>query len=197
MMLIHTQATTAIITTGITSERLDLFIDTSCPILPGLTNMGNESAIYPNPLPHFMLCDRIINNFMEKSFGSGWRILLVGDVITLLLVTLFGFASHGTMGTAGTRMLTTFVPLVIAWLLIAPHLRLFQDAVTRDWKELWRPVWAMVLAAPLAAWLRGAWLSAPILPIFVVVLGGISALSLLVWRSLYWVWHNRVGRSNG
>ena len=82
-------------------------------------------------------------------------------------------------------MLTTFVPLVIAWLLIAPHLRVFQDAVTSDWKELWRPFWAMVLAAPLAAWLRGGWLDAPILPIFVVVLGGISALSILAWRLVY------------
>ena len=134
---------------------------------------------------------------MEKQFGPGWPVLLLGDLITLLLVTLFGFASHGTMGTAGMRMLTTFVPLVVAWLLIAPHLRLFQEAVSRDWKELWRPFWAMVLAAPLAAWLRSAWLGAPIIPIFVVVLGGISALSLLVWRILYWVWRNRVGRSNG
>ena len=144
-----------------------------------------------------MLCDTIINNHMEKQFGPGWPVLLLGDLITLLLVTLFGFASHGTMGTAGMRMLTTFVPLATAWLLIAPHLRLFQEAVSRDWKELWRPFWAMVLAAPLAAWLRGAWLGAPIIPIFVVVLGGISALSLLVWRILYWVWRNRVGRSNG
>jgi len=134
---------------------------------------------------------------MAKQFGSGWPILLIGDMVTLLLVTLFGFARHGTMGIAGARMLTTFVPLVIAWLLVAPHLRVFQDAVSRDWKELWRPFWAMVLAAPLAAWLRGVWLDAPILPIFVMVLGGVSALALLAWRALYWVWRNRVGRSNG
>jgi len=134
---------------------------------------------------------------MEKQFGSGWPILLLGDMVTLLLITLFGFATHGTMGTAGTRILTTFVTLVIAWLLIAPHLRLFQDSVSSNWKELWRPLWAMVLAAPLAAWMRGVWLGAPILPIFVVVLGGFSALALLVWRSLYWVWRNRIGRTNG
>jgi Protein of unknown function (DUF3054) len=150
-----------------------------------------------NPLPHFMLCDRILTNIMAKQFGSGWPILLIGDMFTLLLVTLFGFARHGTMGTAGARMLATFVPLVIAWLLIAPHLHVFQEAVSSDWKELWRPFWAMVLAAPLAAWLRGVWLDAPILPIFVVVLGGVSALALLAWRALYWVWRNRVGRSNG
>lgn len=134
---------------------------------------------------------------MEKQFGSGWRILLLGDMFTLLLVTLFGFARHETLGTAGTRMLSTFVPLVIAWLLIAPLLRLFQDSVSSNWKELWRPFWAMVLAAPLAAWMRGVWLGASILPIFVVVLGGFSALALLAWRALYWLWRNRVGSSNG
>ena len=150
-----------------------------------------------NPLPHFVLCDRIITNIMEKQFGSGWPILLLGDMFSLLLVTLTGFASHGTMGTAGTRMLTTFVPLVVAWLLVAPHLHVFQDSVSSNWKELWRPLWAMVLAAPLAAWMRGVWLGAPILPIFVVVLGGFSALALLVWRSLYWLWRNRTGRTNG
>jgi hypothetical protein len=134
---------------------------------------------------------------MAKQFGSGWPVLLLGDVITLLLVTLFGFARHGTIGTAGARMLATFFPLVIAWLLIAPHLHVFQDEVSSDLKELWRPFWAMVLAAPMAAWLRGVWLDQPILPIFVVVLGGVSALALLAWRALYWVFRKQVGRSNG
>jgi hypothetical protein len=144
-----------------------------------------------------MLCDRILINLMAKLFDSGWPVLLIGDIFTLLLVTLFGFATHGTMETAGTRMLSTFIPLVIAWLLVAPHLRVFKKAVTSEWKELWRPFWAMVLAAPLAAWLRGAWLGAPILPIFVVVLGGISSLALLAWRTLYWLWRTRAGHSNG
>ncbi len=134
---------------------------------------------------------------MEKRKVPLWVILLIGDTLTLALITLFGFASHGTMETAGTRMLTTFIPLVVAWLLVAPHLGVFQDDVTRNWKDLWRPFWAMVLAAPLAAWIRGAWLNAPILPIFVVVLGGISALGLLAWRTLYWIWRNRAGRSHG
>jgi hypothetical protein len=44
----------------------------------------------------------------------------------------------------------------------------------------------MVLAGPLAAWMRGVLLgNAPILPVFVVVLGGVSALALLAWRALY------------
>ena len=28
-------------------------------------------------------------------------VLIIGDVITLALVTVFGFATHGTLGTAG------------------------------------------------------------------------------------------------
>jgi hypothetical protein len=37
----------------------------------------------------------------------------------------------------------------------------------------------------MAAWMRGAWLNAAILPQFVVILGGVSAIALLVWRALY------------
>ena len=49
-------------------------------------------------------------------------VLIVGDIFTLIIVTVIGFASHGTAGTAGSRMLTTFLPLAAAWFLIAPHL---------------------------------------------------------------------------
>jgi hypothetical protein len=111
--------------------------------------------------------------------------LLAGDLITLAIVTLVGFASHGTLATAGGRVLTTFVPLSVAWLLIAPNLGAFDRALVSDWRQLWRPIWAMLLAAPLAAFLRGVWLNSPILPVFVVVLAGTNALGLLAWRSLY------------
>lgn len=114
------------------------------------------------------------------------RILVVGDIVTLALVTIVGFASHGEAQTAGIRVLTTFIPLVVAWFLIAPHLKSFEMQRTDDFNQLWRPFWAMVLAGPLAAWLRGVLLGTPIQPIFVVVIGGISALALLAWRGLFW-----------
>lgn len=123
---------------------------------------------------------------MEKSyFRKAQSLLLIGDIIVLGIVTVVGFASHGTAGTAGTRMLTTFVPLVIAWLLVAPFLGVYNLASVQNVRQLWRPFWAMVLAGPMAAWLRGVLLGAPIQPIFVIVLGGVSALSLLAWRTLY------------
>lgn len=113
--------------------------------------------------------------------------LVVGDILVLGVVTLTGFASHDELGTAGTRVLTTFVPLVFAWFLISPWLGVFQEEITVNPRQLWRPFWAMVLAGPLAAWIRGAWLQRPIVPIFVVVLGGVSALALLAWRIIYWL----------
>lgn len=119
-------------------------------------------------------------------------ILLVGDILVLSLITLFGFATHNELGSAGLRMFTTFIPLLAAWLLLSPHLGAFDHSQISDWHQLWRPFWAMVLAAPLAAWMRGAWLNQPILPIFVVVLGGISALGLLFWRGIYWFVSSRL-----
>jgi hypothetical protein len=111
--------------------------------------------------------------------------LISGDALTLLLVTIYGFASHNELGSGGARMLTTFVPLLLAWLLIAPHLSVYDPERIRDPRQLWRPFWAMVLAGPMAGWLRGVMLGQPILPVFVLVIGGVSALALLFWRSIY------------
>ena len=130
-------------------------------------------------------------------FGGGWLLLLAGDIIVFAFVTLFGFASHGTLGSAGSRMLATWVPLWLAWLLIAPHLLVYREEITSEWNQLWRPLWAMILAAPFAAWLRGVWLGSPILPVFVVVLGGVSALAILAWRALFWAWRFWMDRRRG
>ena len=113
-------------------------------------------------------------------------ILLIGDVLTLALVTVFGFAHHGTVAFAGAeRFLATFILLVVAWLLVASFLGAFDLSRVVEWRQLCRPFWGMVLAAPMAAFLSGVWLNSAILPVFVFVLGGVSALALLVWRGLY------------
>jgi hypothetical protein len=123
--------------------------------------------------------------------------LLGGDLLTLGLVTVFGFATHSELESAGLRMLTTFVPLTAAWLLVAPHLGAFDLNRTASWRELWRPFWAMVLAGPMAAWLRSVWLGTPVIPIFVPVLGGVAALSLLAWRAVFWVIQARGAPAGG
>ena len=112
-------------------------------------------------------------------------LLLIGDCVVFAIVTVFGFASRETLGTAGFRILTIFVPAVIACLLIASFLSVYDiDMITRL-RDLWRPPWAMVLAAPMAAFLRGAWLGPPIIPIFIVVIDAGNASAILTWRALF------------
>jgi hypothetical protein len=112
-------------------------------------------------------------------------ILAAGDVLVLALVTVYGFASHDQLGTAGARMLTTFVPLLISWFLVSPHLQAFDLQRAAQARDLWRPFWAMVLAAPLAVFIRAVMLSTAINPIFVVIIGGVAALALLAWRTIF------------
>lgn len=114
------------------------------------------------------------------------QILIVGDILAIAIVTVVGFATHGETGLSFLpRMLAAFVPLTIAWFLLAPWFGLFQREITLNPKLLWRPVLAMIFAAPLAAVLRGLILNAAVLPIFAVVLGATSAFGMLVWRMLY------------
>jgi hypothetical protein len=49
----------------------------------------------------------------------------------------------------------------------------------------------MIFAAPFAAILRGFLLNAPIIPIFAAVLAGASALGMVLWRALYFLWNRR------
>ena len=115
-------------------------------------------------------------------------ILILGDLLVLILVTVFGFASHGEISSGGTRMLTAFLPLIISWFLVAPFLGAYDIQFLAGFRQLWRPFYAMVLAAPFAAFLRGVMLgNTPVLPVFVVVLGGVSALAILAWRFIYFL----------
>jgi hypothetical protein len=84
-------------------------------------------------------------------------------------------------------MAAAFFPLTIAWFLLAPWLGLFQPEVTSNPRQLWRPVLAMLFAAPLAAILRGLILNAPIIPVFAVVLASTSAFGMMVWRFIYFL----------
>jgi hypothetical protein len=121
-------------------------------------------------------------------------ILILGDILTMLLTTLIGFATHGEVGAGSPgpsiilpRMAAAFFPLTVGWFLLAPWFGLFQNEITSNPKQLWRPAPAMFFAAPLAAILRGLILNAPIIPIFAIVLGATSALGMVVWRALFLV----------
>lgn len=112
--------------------------------------------------------------------------LVLGDIIALVIITVIGFATHGETDLSFLpRMLTTFVPLVVGWFLIAPWLRLFDLQITSAPKQLWRPPLAMLLAAPMTAILRATMLNAVALPLFTLILGGSAALGMLTWRLLW------------
>ncbi|MFZ1040342.1 MAG: DUF3054 domain-containing protein [Anaerolineales bacterium] len=122
------------------------------------------------------------------------KILILGDILALLIVTLIGFATHGeTSISFFPRMLTTFIPLLIGWFLLAPWFGLFDSASPQPSPNslnlgratIGRVGLAMLFAGPLAVVLRGLILNAPIIPIFAVVLSATSALGMMIWRMLY------------
>ena len=132
-----------------------------------------------------------------QTLKSRFAILIIGDVLTIALVTVVGFATHDELGTAGWRMLTTFIPVLIAWGLVAPFLGVYDFQRVAQARQLWRPFWVAVLAAPMAGWIRGVWFGEVILPVFVFVLGGVSALAILAWRTLFWIIFFRRRTSHG
>lgn len=115
-------------------------------------------------------------------------ILIVGDVLAIAIVTVIGFATHNEADISFLpRMMIVFLPLTVGWFLLAPWFGLFQQEITSKPKQLWRPAFAMLFVASLAVVIRGLVLNAPIIPIFAVVLGGVSALGMLIWRGIYFI----------
>jgi hypothetical protein len=115
-------------------------------------------------------------------------LLILGDILVLIVVTLIGFATHNELLLFPVeRILATFLPLLAGWFLIAPWLGLFKPEITSNPRQLWRPVLAMVLAAPLTGLLRAMMLNSVVIPFFVLILGGFAALGMLAWRTLRWL----------
>jgi flagellar biosynthesis protein FliQ len=115
-------------------------------------------------------------------------ILITGDIIALAIITIVGFATHGeTEISFVPRVLTTFIPLVVSWFLIAPWLGLFNSQTISNRKQLWRPPLAMLLAAPMTSILRATILSSVALPLFTFILGGSAALGMFGWRIAWYL----------
>ena len=114
--------------------------------------------------------------------------LILGDALALAVTTVIGFATHGETDLSFLpRFLAIFIPLTTAWFLIAPWFGLFQPDNTSNLKQLWRVMLAMLIVAPLAVAVRSLILQTDIVPIFLVALGGTSALGMMVWRGIYFV----------
>ena len=113
--------------------------------------------------------------------------LYEGDILALAVTTMIGFVTHGeTDFSFLPRFLAIFVPLTAAWFLLAPWLGLFQQEITSNPKQLWRPAFAMLFAVPLAGVIRGMLLQTAVLPIFIIVLTATSALGMSIWRGMWW-----------
>jgi len=113
-------------------------------------------------------------------------ILIIGDILAVLITTLVGFATHNELKSEFIlRMVAAVVPLTVAWFLLSPWFGLFQPEITFNPKQLWRPVLAMIFAAPLAVVFRGMILNSAILPLFAIVFGATSAFSMVIWRGIY------------
>lgn len=122
--------------------------------------------------------------------------LIAGDLLAAFIVTAVGFLDHyGNL--QGWRWLSTFIPLAVAWALIAPWLGVYRPEVACRARQVWRPVLGAILAAPLAATLRGFWLNGAILPVFVLVLGLTNGLGIGVWRLVWSLLICRFNRNTG
>ena len=121
------------------------------------------------------------------------KMLFISDAVAIALVTFAGFAFHGeTDASILPRFLLSYVPLTVAWFIIAPLLGLYQPEITSNPKQLWRPALAMIFAAPLAALSRANILGSMVIPVFANVLAATSALGMVVWRGIY-LFLNRKG----
>ncbi len=116
--------------------------------------------------------------------GRFW--LVLGDSLSIATLTIIGFATHGELQASFlARMFTTFLPLLAGWFLIAPWLGLFRPEITKEPRQLWRPLLAMLLAAPIAATLRAVMLNTVVLPLFVGILGATCAFGIFLWRAIW------------
>jgi hypothetical protein len=114
------------------------------------------------------------------------KILILGDTLAIGLLTLIGFASHEELNVSFLpRMGAIFLPVLVSWFVIAPWFGLFQDEYTSKIRLPWRIVLAMLYAPTMAAFLRGLILQSDIPPVFILGLGGSTALGMVVWRGLY------------
>ena len=124
----------------------------------------------------------------DNRFSREQITLAVGDVAALLVAVAAGFVTHESTSSFLARFAYTFVPWTLAWLVVAPRWGLF-ELPQPNWKGLaGRILAAMLVASPLAAVLRAAWLGGTAIPIFALIMGASTALALYLWRLIYVYW---------
>jgi hypothetical protein len=115
---------------------------------------------------------------------SSARILLLGDLAAIGIAVWIGLQFHQLGETIWQRFPFTFVPWSLAWYFVAAKFDLLH------WKkvtlaQVGQILMAMIIASPLAAMLRAAWLGTAALPLFALIMGAVTAFAIIVWRLIY------------
>ena len=106
--------------------------------------------------------------------------------MSLAVITAFGFAIHQEFEAVGSsRFLATYLPFLAAWLVTAAGLGALDPHRADDPRQLWRPAVAVLVATPIAAVLRSAWLGTPPVTVFIVVMAGVSLVGMGLWRTAH------------
>lgn len=126
----------------------------------------------------------IYNKGMQTKKNDYSNILIIGDFLTFLVVTLIGFGNHNSQFDI-LRLLATWIPLCLAWSMTAPILGLWNANLMSLQKSWWHFIWAAILSVPLAIVVRGFILNTPTIGIFVLVMISFSTLGLIIWRLLF------------
>lgn len=114
------------------------------------------------------------------------NILILGDIVSLAILTVIGFATHGETGFSFLpRMGVIWLPMLFGWFVLTPWFGLSDEQVIANPRNLWRIILVMFFVAPLAATVRAALLGAAMLPLFPLILGGSNAIGMMVWRWIY------------
>ena len=121
---------------------------------------------------------------MKRYFNQINLLLLLGDWLTLALITAIGFISHNQHFQIG-RFLATAVPVCLAWLVSAPWFGILSKGEQPFFLDWWKVAYAIVLSTPLAIVIRGLILNSSIQVTFVLVMIAMSMLGLWVWRFLW------------
>lgn len=109
------------------------------------------------------------------------KILILGDALALLVLTVIGFASHGeTDASYLPRAAVMFASYLTGWFLLAPAMGLYDSSPSG--RPLWRPALTGFFAAQLAVILRGLILQSDVPPVFALVIGATAAFGMFVWR---------------
>lgn len=114
------------------------------------------------------------------------NILILGDIITLALITLIGFVSHGESDLSFLpRFFAALIPLLISWFGFIRWVGLLNEEIVSESKNLLCIPLAMLFVIPLAAFGRGLILNSPIQPMFVIAFFGTNTIGILIWRVIY------------